>query len=206
MMAGSGRDVAAGDEPAPVMTIVGEKVSLGPLRRDLIPVYQRWMNDPVTLRAYDTLRPLTLEQVADWYDRQMQASDMVRFTVYERVTGQPIGKTALYDLDFRNRCAEFGILIGEASARGKGYGTEATQLMLDYAFTALGLHNVRLEALAFNEPALRAYRKAGFKEFGRRREVYWMGGRWWDEVYMDCLSTEFTSPVLGKIYVPETTR
>lgn len=196
----------AGGQYPPVMTIVGDGVALGPLRRDLLPVYQRWINDPATQRAYETLRPTTLEQVEAWYERQQADESRARFTVYERVTGQPIGNTGLYEINLYDRTAEFGIMLGEPSARGKGYGTETTRLVLDYAFTVLRLHNVRLEALEFNEPALHAYRKAGFKEFGRRREVFWMDGRWWDEVYMDCLSTEFESPVLGKIYTPEAPR
>jgi hypothetical protein len=53
-------------------------------------------------------------------------------------------------VDHRNRSATFGILIGEPECRGKGYGTETTRLMLDYAFTALGLHNVMLTVFEFN--------------------------------------------------------
>lgn len=49
----------------------------------------------------------------------------------------------------------------------------------------------------------RAYEKAGFREIGRRRQCVWMGGELWDEIYMDCLATEFTSPVLSRVFVPE---
>ena len=98
---------------------------------------------------------------------------------------------------WRDRTCEFGILIGEPGARGKGYGTEATRLMLDYAFTALGLRSAFLRTDAFNLAGQRAYAKAGFKECGRRRERRWLAGRWWDEMLMDCLASEFTSPVLA---------
>ncbi|MDQ3509733.1 MAG: GNAT family N-acetyltransferase [Actinomycetota bacterium] len=104
------------------------------------------------------------------------------------------------DIDHRNRRAEFGIFIGERSARRKGCGTETTKLMLDYAFTAVGLHNVQLRAFAFNKMAIRSYEKAGFKEYGRRREAYFMNGRMWDDVHMDCLATEFESPVLRSMF------
>jgi diamine N-acetyltransferase len=97
-------------------------------------------------------------------------------------------------------------MIGEADCRGKGYGTETTRLMLDYAFTALGLHNVMLTVFEYNLAGRRAYEKAGFREFGRRRQSRWMGGRLWDEVYMDCLASEFTSPLLGHIFVPDQPR
>ncbi len=90
-----------------------------------------------------------------------------------------------------HRTAEFGIMIGEKECWGKGYGTEATRLVLDYGFSSLGLHNIMLRAFSFNERALRAYRRAGFREFGRRREAIRLGGQAYDDVQMDCLATEF---------------
>ena len=147
--------------------------------------------------------PMTSEKEQEWYDQQSKTEDDVPFTIYERETLRPIGNTGLHGVDHRNRSAIFGILIGEPECRGKGYGTEATRLMLDYAFTALGLHNVMLTVFEFNPAGIRAYQKAGFKEIGRRRECRMMGGKLWDEVHMDCLSSEFESPVLKSIYAPE---
>jgi RimJ/RimL family protein N-acetyltransferase len=97
-------------------------------------------------------------------------------------------------------------MIGEMDRRGKGLGTEATLLTLDYAFTVLGLHSVMLTVYEFNLAGRRAYEKAGIREFGRRRQSHWMGDRFWDEIFMDCLATEFTSPVLGGIFVPDPPR
>ena len=116
------------------------------------------------------------------------------FTVYVRDTWRPIGNTSLMEIDRVHRAATFGLLIGEPDARGLGYGAEATRLVLDYAFTALGLHSVQLNVFAYNLAGLRAYQKAGFKEVGRRREAHLMGGRLWDVVIMDCLATEFEVP------------
>ncbi|HET9015562.1 MAG TPA: GNAT family protein [Thermomicrobiaceae bacterium] len=196
-----------GDD-GPILNIVGELVALGPLRRDLLPSYHRWINDFQTLRTLAAApRPTTLEQEQAWYDHAATGGpDTVYFTIYERATLRPIGNTELHHIDFRNRAAEFGILIGEPEARGKGYGTEATRLVLDYAFVALGLHNVMLTTYEFNLAGRRAYEKAGFKVIGRRRQSRLMGGRLWDEIFMDCLSSEFESPVLAKVFVPDEPR
>jgi RimJ/RimL family protein N-acetyltransferase len=182
------------DQP-PIVNIEGEHVALGPHRRDLIPTYQRWINDFEMLRTIGAVqpRPTTLEQEEAWYAGNANPGE-VRFTIYERAGLRPIGTTALHGVDFRNRTAVFGIFIGEADARGRGLGTEVTTLMLDYAFTALGLHSVMLTVAEFNRAGQRAYQKAGFQEFGRRRQCRWMGGRLWDDVYMDCLSPEFDRP------------
>ncbi len=125
------------------------------------------------------------------------------FTIYERADLRPIGTTDLFNIDYRFRVCQFGMLIGEADARGKGYGTEVTRLMLDYAFTALSLHSVMLTVAEYNLAGRRAYERAGFREFGRRRECRMRAGQLYDMVYMDCLSTDFTSPVLGSILTPQ---
>ncbi len=195
------------DAPPPVLNIVGELVALGPLRRDLIPLYARWRNDFHVQRTFgDVPMGRTEEWATAWYEGEATATRALWFTVYERATLRPIGHTDLFDVDYRNRTAQWGILIGEADARGKGYGTETARLMLDYAFTALGLHSVLLTTDEYNLAGRRAYEKAGFREFGRRRQCTWMNGRYWDMVYMDCLATEFTSPVLGRVFVPDQPR
>ena len=203
--------MATGSNPPsseqPVLNIVGERVALGPLREDLLPVYGRWINDFGTIRMLGLPpAPVTAEKERDWYEDRSKAENDLMFTIYERATLRPIGHTDLFHVDYRNRTAEWGILIGEADARGKGYGTETARLMLDYAFTALGLHNVMLTVFEFNAAGIRAYEKAGFKPIGRRRECRVMGGEVYDEVYMDCLASEFESPVLGRVFVPDAPR
>ena len=138
---------------------------------------------------------MTMEKEQGWYDRVSRTESEVPFTIYERETLRPIGNTGLHEVDYRNKTASFGIVIGEPECRGKGYGTETTSLMLDYAFTALGLHSVMLIVFEFNTAGINAYKKAGFKPFGRRRECRLMGGKLWDEIQMDCLSTEFERSV-----------
>jgi diamine N-acetyltransferase len=191
----------------PVVNIVGELIALGPLRRDLLSIYERWINDFASARNLGVpARPVSTEAETAWFDGVVKSANDVSFTVYERATWRPIGNTGLHVIDHRNRTAEFGILIGETDARGRGFGTEAARLMLDYSFTALGLHNLMLRVFAYNLAGLRAYQKAGFREFGRRREAVQMGGRLWDVIYMECLASEFVSPVLGRIFAPDEPR
>lgn len=184
----------------PILNMTGEKVALGPARRDLVPLYQRWMNDFAVVRTLGArLRPMTHEAEAAWYEEASKNATL--FTIYERATMRPIGNTGLDDIDYFHRTAEFGILIGEKECWGKGYGTEATRLMLDYGFNGLGLHNIMLNAYSFNERGLRAYTRAGFREMGRRREAFRLGSQTYDVVYMDCLAAEFESPALWQVLV-----
>ena len=194
-------------EKPPVVNIVGVQVALGPLLRELLPDYTRWRNDFALARTLEYLPgPVTYEEREAWFAQASLDTTSIRFTIYERATWRAIGITSLNGIDFRQGTAGFGLVIGEPKARGRGYGTETTRLMLDYAFTVLGLFNVMLHVYSYNEAALRAYLKAGFREFGRRSQSRVLAGQRWDEVYMECLASEFTSPVLGRSWVPDELR
>jgi RimJ/RimL family protein N-acetyltransferase len=184
----------------PVINIVGQKVALGPPRRELLPLYLKWVNDfEVTRTTATGMRPMTWEAEESWYDRLTENQQEVSFTIYDRATLQPIGNTGLIQVDYIDRSAEFGIMIGEKAFWGKGYGTETTVLMLDYGFNGLGLHNIMLRVFSNNQRGLRAYQRAGFRLIGRRREARRLGGRPHDVIYMDCLASEFQSPLLQRL-------
>src|SRR5690348_1988991 len=193
-------------EDEPILNVVGDRVALGPLRRDLLVLYSRWANDfQVNSTVTPELRPLTLESEEKWYDRAVANEHLARFTIYVCDAWRPIGITSLYDVNHQNGTATFGILIGERDCWGQGYGTEATRLMLDYGFTVLGLNNVMLSVRSWNERGIRAYERAGFKLIGRRRQSVRFGRRAHDEVLMDCIASEFTSPLLQQQLLPDAT-
>jgi RimJ/RimL family protein N-acetyltransferase len=179
-------------EPAggPVINITSDSILLGPLARELVPLYQRWLNHLGHARNFgDTPAPWTHERtLALFNERAAESSDLAFFTIYERATMAPIGYTMLLDISHRHRRAEFAIHIGEDHAHGKGYGSVTARLMLDYAFDRLGLHSVNLTVAEFNLAGRRAYERVGFRESGRYREAWWMGGRFWDAIIMDCLA------------------
>lgn len=174
-----------------MLNLVGNLVALGPLRRDLIPAYLRWSNDLSTSRTLGLSWPTTLEHETATFEARVSDPATAAFTVYERATVRPIGVAYLYQIEPRHARASFGITIGEADARGKGYGTEATRLVLGYAFDDRGLENVLLTVYEFNRAGIRAYEKAGFVAFGRRRRCSRQGARLWDLLYMECVAGEF---------------
>jgi len=193
-----------GDD-TPQVIIEGTRVALGPVREDLAPVYASWVNDPEVRRGLATTAVYSIGAEEDWARRTAEEAakhnpEKVAFTIYDRSDLEPVGSCSLFDIDWRFRRAELGILLG--ARRGQGLGTEATILTLDWAFTVMGLHNVLLGVFAWNAPAIRAYEKAGFREIGRRRGAAETMGRRFDEVLMDAVADEFQSPVLGAL-VPE---
>lgn len=182
----------------PVISIAGSIVALGPLRRDLVNQYDRWLNDPEVVIPYfrGALDPAALENTQERYNQLRQG---VEFTIYEFATMRPIGICGLKEIDHYNRTARFGIFIGEKDLWGRGYGTETTVLTLDWAFNAMGLHTVLLTVFAYNQRGIGAYKRAGFHEVGRWREAKRLAGQAYDIVFMDCLATEFEGSVLGRL-------
>jgi RimJ/RimL family protein N-acetyltransferase len=178
------------EQGAASLTVVGERIALGPIRRELMPILGRWFNDFETTRALgDIFPPMSSTRLDAWHTMEVETDDLIPFTVYTYPDLTPIGTTALIGVDWRNRSAEFGIIIGEASARGKGYGTEVTRLIRDYALVTLGLRSLYLTVYSFQTAGIRAYEKAGFQVIGRQREVYRLAGKVWDRVWMEARAT-----------------
>ena len=102
-----------------------------------------------------------------------------------------MGTASLFDISNDRRRAEFGIAIHNPEKMSKGYGTDATRLMLWIGFHLLGLNSIFLYTLSFNERAQRAYEKAGFKRAGIFRKSIFTGGDFHDLIIMDVLKDEF---------------
>lgn len=82
-----------------------------------------------------------MEEEVSVFEQIAKSRDYIFLTIYEKETLGLIGNTYLSDVDYKNRNAEFNIVIGEKDSRGKGYGTEVALLILDYSFNISGLHN-----------------------------------------------------------------
>jgi RimJ/RimL family protein N-acetyltransferase len=183
----------------PDFIIVGDKVALGPLRRDLAALYARWMNESEVRRGLDYLGIATPETQEKWAESNLERSaewepKVVEFTVYDRSDSAPVGTVGLLGISHAHGCAELGIAIGER--RGQGVGTEATRLALDFAFHVLQLRNVMLETLEWNVAGLTAYERAGFRRIGVRRGARISRGRPTDVVLMDAVPEDFGASVL----------
>jgi diamine N-acetyltransferase len=187
------------DDCEPDFIVTGEKVALGPLRRDLAPTYARWLNQLDVRRGLDYLGIATPQSQEKWVDDNVERGAKgepkgVEFTVYDRADSAPVGTVGLFSIGYVNGTAKLGIAIGDR--RGQGLGTEATRLVLDFAFHVLGLRNVTLETLEWNIAGLTAYERAGFRRVGVRRGAVMSRGRPTDLVIMDAVPEDFGASVL----------
>jgi RimJ/RimL family protein N-acetyltransferase len=156
--------------------------------------FQRWYADPdvVRLTRYQD-SPMRPDEIERFFAARALGADSLAMAIHVRATDLLIGTCALSQLDADNGSALFHITIGEKDAWGHGFGTEATRLMIDHAFGELGLHRVALTVFSFNERAIRSYRSVGFVVEGRAREAIWREGRWWDEIAMSILASDWTA-------------
>jgi diamine N-acetyltransferase len=181
-----------------LILVQGQRVGLGALRHDLIPAYLRWRSDPEVMRGTGAASQVpTVEAIQAWYEQATSPGNTeVHFTIYDLDDLAPVGTALLVRVDQHAGTAEFGLTIGER--RNQGLGTEATRLVLDWAFTVMGLHNILLVTFSWNLPAIRAYSKAGFREIGRRRGAVVTYGQRHDQVLMDAVADEFSDSILVK--------
>src|SRR4051794_34326906 len=184
----------------PEFLVVGEKVALGPLRRDLSDAYARWTNQLEVRRGLVQRGIATAQSQGKWVEENLEKGakrepEGVEFTIYDRTDSTPVGTVGLFKISHSHGTAEFGIAIGER--RGQGLGTEATRLVLDFAFHVLELRNVLLETLEYNVAAITAYERAGFRRVGVRRGAVMSRGQPTDVVFMDAIPEDFGESVLG---------
>jgi RimJ/RimL family protein N-acetyltransferase len=172
--------------------ITGERVVLRRHSPENLRAFERWYGDPdvVRLTRYQD-GPMRRDEIERFFAARALGLESLAMAVHIRETNRLIGTCALSQLDSDNGSALYHITIGEKDAWGQGFGTEATSLMMGHAFDGLGLHRIALSVFSFNERAIRSYASVGFVVEGRAREAIWREGRWWDEITMSLLDSDW---------------
>lgn len=176
--------------------LIGEICYLSPIDNREAEKVAKWSNDiDIAIRTGDISDMITYE-IQKSYLEGMNSSRGYGFYIVRKEDDEVIGIGRLMRINFINRNAIMGMFIGEKSDRNRGIGTEATKLLLDFGFNILNLRNIMIETFSFNEAAIKACKKCGFKEIGRRRKSIIYGKHEYDEVFMDMLSEEFEGYIL----------
>ena len=171
--------------------IVGERLYLSPFDAsdtDIHAKWAEWMNDRAVC---DTFGGHGNNVTRTSARMDVEALTGHRFVMVLLDGDILIGQISLHNIDHMHRRAFMGIMLGEAEHRGKGYGTEAVRLILNYGFNTLNLNNISLSVHVDNAAGIACYKKVGFQETGRRREWYFKDGKYIDNIYMDILAREF---------------
>lgn len=154
----------------------------------------QWGRDSEYRRLMDSDPPrlFSVKASREWMKKQLEEEpDTYWFAIRTLEDDRLLGEIDLAVTSWGSRDAFVGIGIGEREFWGKGYGTDAMNLTLRYAFTELNLRRVSLDVFEFNERAVRSYEKVGFHMEGRQRQAIIREGRRWDMLFMGILREEW---------------
>ncbi len=161
----------------------------------LAKAFAHWSLDSEYLRLLDSDPPRlwSEKQYKDWLEKDLEKDPYNdHFFAIRTLEGeQPIGFTGLFDLHWNHGDALVAIALGEREYWGNGYGTDAMNTLLGYAFTELNLRRVTLIVFDYNPRAIRSYEKCGYVHEGTVRSVILREGRRWDWHYMGLLREEW---------------
>ncbi len=164
--------------------IEGERIYLRRLRpTDVSENYLRWMNSAEIMRYLESrFRSYTMEDLTDFV-RAMQDDPYNLFTgIFLKGSDRHIGNIKVGPINPYHRYAEMGLILGETDCWGKGYATEAIQILTDYAFEHVGLHRITAGAYADNGGSTKAFERAGYQIEGVFRNHWCVDGKYQDGV------------------------
>lgn len=171
--------------------LVGEKVVLRPITVDDAPAMYEGLFDQESMRLTGTQESFTFAQIEQYCQRVREADDRADFAITLGDDDTYIGEAVLNEIDWVNRSANYRIALANKTYFGKGYGTEATKLVIDYGLRTLDLHRIELEVFDFNPRAQHVYEKVGFVFEGIRRDVLLWEGEYHNAIVMSILKPEY---------------
>ena len=173
--------------------LIGKKLYLRGLEKaDLEGNYLKWLNDPeVTRFMFTSYFPYPKEKLEEYYRSMTTSDNNVIFAIVDKETDKHIGNIRLGPIDWIHRVADIGYMIGEKDFWGKGYTSEAVELVLDYAFSRLNLHKVRGGMVATHKGSLRAAEKGGLRQEGFGKAEYYRDGTYYDYIRVGICKEDF---------------
>lgn len=152
--------------------LAGDKCSLRAVEPRDAGLLYRWENDPALWDVSGTTEPFSRRSIEEFIVRQQEGifrCGELRLMIDDE-RGATIGAIDLFDFEPLHGRAGVGILIYDDARRGQGYAAEALELVGEYARRTLGLRQLWCNVLAGNDPSLKLFRRAGFREIGVKKE------------------------------------
>lgn len=170
------------------MLLQGKNLQLRALEPKDLDLLYKWENNPEVWPVSGTLTPFSrfvIEQYLTISHQDIYTSKELRLMIdlgnRDESKIKSIGCIDLFDFDAKNKRAGIGILIGDDSERRKGYAAEAVEIVIDYCFSTLDLHQVYCSVIADNQDSLALFRKLNFETTGTRKDWNYNKGQFVDE-------------------------
>lgn len=171
----------------------GKTVRLTAVEKEDLGTVGRWYEDAGFARLFDAIpaAPKSAAQLAEWLDGVQKDKSGFLFAIRPVDEDTLLGYVELDGILWSNGNAWIGLGLGQRDNWGKGYGTEALQLTLAFAFDELNLHRVQLSVFAYNKRAIALYEKLGFVREGVYREHIRRDGQFYDMFLYGLLRREW---------------
>jgi RimJ/RimL family protein N-acetyltransferase len=165
------------------MNIIGNSIMLRAIEADDLPMLQRWANDPDIQSMLGGWHfPVSAQDQRRWFDTLSVNSTNQRFAIEAPEYGL-IGTANLVSIDWQNRTAFHGMLLGERVARGRGFAQDTIRTLMRYAFDELELYRLDTDIIEYNSASLSLYtERCGWQKEGVRKGWYFRKGRRWDKI------------------------
>lgn len=166
-----------------MITLKGEHIYLRALEPEDLEFIYDLENDEAIWEISNTQTPYSqflIKQYLENAHKDIFEVKQLRLVItnYEKA---PLGLIDIFDFDFKNRRAGIGVLIKQPSNRTKGFGKEALELLINYCFTHLGLHQLYCNIFEENKASIRLFENQGFKKIGLKKDWNYVNGSFKNE-------------------------
>lgn len=173
-----------------VVFLRGKQVILRPIEERDLESFRRWINDPDIIRGLLRYLPVSEKAEREFFENiQSSTSDII--LAIENLEGTLIGDIGLHKIDWRDRTAMTGTVIGDKTQWRKGYAYDAKMTLLNYAFNTLNLRKIYSSVFEFSQRSLKYNLRCGYRVEGRRVKQAFRDGRYWDEVMIAVFQEEW---------------
>ncbi len=170
--------------------LIGEKVCLGPILQADGAFIFNWLNNVGLMHLNGNYVPVSQRSFDEWFAGIGKDPSRVVFSIRKHGNLEFLGYIQLTEIHAVFRSAVVGISIGDPANRGKGYGHEALTLCIGFCWKDLNLRRLSLMIVGRNEPATRAYKKAGFEQEGLLKRAIFANGAYMDATIMGLLRSD----------------
>jgi RimJ/RimL family protein N-acetyltransferase len=182
------------------MNIKGKLVTIRAIEEDDLPALHKWGNDPdIWYMLGGWHFPSSFDSLQAWFAGVKNDKLNQRFVI--EAEGKVIGTANLVSINWKDKNAEHGMLIGDKENRGKGYAQDCIMSIMRYAFEELGLNRLDTTIIEYNTPSLKVYvDKCGWVKEGMQRKWYFRKGRYWDRYVVGVTQEDYKNLIQKENY------
>jgi len=173
------------------MNIIGKKIILRAIEEDDLVLLHKWANDPQTQDIMGDIHfPSSIDFHKEWYKKIKDDNLNLRLAIDTGIG--LIGLSTIINIDWKNKHAWHGIMLGDKDIRGKGYGIDTVMTTMRYAFDEMGLERLESSIIEYNLISYSLYcKKLGWKQEGIKINHKYSKGKFWNIIMIGITKDDY---------------